>query len=77
MQDGYVHVMLRQLPSTSDTPPGKVRIELSVIDTGKVRTACGIPRRNSVVLTPDVPPFPLLQGISQHFLKVGRFLACA
>ena len=36
-QDGYVHVMLRQLPPTSDTPPGKVRIELSVIDTGKVR----------------------------------------
>ncbi|RPD61183.1 hypothetical protein L226DRAFT_462336 [Lentinus tigrinus ALCF2SS1-7] len=33
--DGYVHVMLRQLPSTSDTPPGKVKIELSVIDTGK------------------------------------------
>ncbi|KAI0360052.1 hypothetical protein OH77DRAFT_1394215 [Trametes cingulata] len=33
--DGYVHVMLRQLPPTSDTPPGKVRIELSVIDTGK------------------------------------------
>ncbi|KAI0661563.1 hypothetical protein C8Q70DRAFT_910657 [Cubamyces menziesii] len=33
--DGYVHVMLRQLPATSDTPPGKVRIELSVIDTGK------------------------------------------
>ncbi|KAI0711960.1 hypothetical protein C8T65DRAFT_739414 [Cerioporus squamosus] len=33
--DGYVHVMLRQLPNTSDTPPGKVKIELSVIDTGK------------------------------------------
>ncbi|CDO74916.1 hypothetical protein BN946_scf184988.g23 [Trametes cinnabarina] len=33
--DGYVHVMLRQLPPTSDTPPGKVKIELSVIDTGK------------------------------------------
>ncbi|KAI0768141.1 hypothetical protein BD413DRAFT_567029 [Trametes elegans] len=33
--DGYVHVMLRQLPPTADTPPGKVRIELSVIDTGK------------------------------------------
>lgn len=37
MQDGYVHVMLKQLPPTSDTPRGKVRIELSVIDTGKVR----------------------------------------
>ncbi|TFK93960.1 hypothetical protein K466DRAFT_477486 [Polyporus arcularius HHB13444] len=33
--DGYVHVMLRQLPNASDTPPGKVKIELSVIDTGK------------------------------------------
>lgn len=30
--------MLRQLPPTSDTPPGKVKIELSVIDTGKVRS---------------------------------------
>ena len=35
-QDGYVHVMLRQLPNTGDTPPGKVKIELSVLDTGKV-----------------------------------------
>nr|VWO95876.1 Uncharacterized protein [Ganoderma boninense] len=33
--DGYVHVMLRQLPNSGDTPPGKVKIELSVIDTGK------------------------------------------
>ncbi|EMD34085.1 histidine kinase [Gelatoporia subvermispora B] len=33
--DGYVHVMLRQLPPTSDTPRDKVKIELSVIDTGK------------------------------------------
>ncbi|KAH9940976.1 hypothetical protein B0H21DRAFT_753848 [Amylocystis lapponica] len=32
--DGYVHVMLRQLPPAPDTPPNKVRIELSVIDTG-------------------------------------------
>ncbi|KAL6302466.1 hypothetical protein BKA93DRAFT_858084 [Sparassis latifolia] len=30
--DGYVHVMLRQFP---DGPRNKVRIELSVIDTGK------------------------------------------
>ncbi|KAI0767913.1 hypothetical protein BC629DRAFT_1292681 [Irpex lacteus] len=29
--DGYVHIMLRQFPLT----PGKVKIELSVIDTGK------------------------------------------
>ncbi|KZT07710.1 uncharacterized protein LAESUDRAFT_724704 [Laetiporus sulphureus 93-53] len=33
--DGYVHVMLRQLPPTSETPSDKVRLELSVIDTGK------------------------------------------
>ncbi|PCH42325.1 histidine kinase, partial [Wolfiporia cocos MD-104 SS10] len=33
--DGFVHVMLRQLPPTSDTPKGKVKIEMSVIDTGK------------------------------------------
>ncbi|TFY51631.1 hypothetical protein EVJ58_g10462 [Rhodofomes roseus] len=33
--DGYVHVMLRQLPSGDDTPRNKVKIELSVIDTGK------------------------------------------
>lgn len=39
-KDGFVHVMLRQLPSTSDTPRNKVRIELSVIDTGKVRSTC-------------------------------------
>ncbi|OJT04860.1 Sensor histidine kinase AruS [Trametes pubescens] len=33
--DGYVHVQLRRLPPTSDTPRGKVRLELAVIDTGK------------------------------------------
>ncbi|TFY82873.1 hypothetical protein EWM64_g1139 [Hericium alpestre] len=33
--DGYVHVVLRQLPRTSDTPANKTKIELSVIDTGK------------------------------------------
>jgi signal transduction histidine kinase len=31
-QDGYVHVMLRQYP----LGPGEVKVELSVIDTGKV-----------------------------------------
>ncbi|TBU49766.1 hypothetical protein BD309DRAFT_850823 [Dichomitus squalens] len=33
--DGYVHVLLRQLPNSEDTPPGKVKIELAVLDTGK------------------------------------------
>ncbi|KAA1467327.1 hypothetical protein DENSPDRAFT_236297 [Dentipellis sp. KUC8613] len=33
--DGYVHVVLRQLPRTPDMPAHKVKIELSVIDTGK------------------------------------------
>ncbi|THH20416.1 hypothetical protein EW146_g955 [Bondarzewia mesenterica] len=32
--DGYVHVVLRRLPSP-DLPPNKVKIELAVIDTGK------------------------------------------
>ncbi|KAI0297235.1 hypothetical protein B0F90DRAFT_1740348 [Multifurca ochricompacta] len=34
--DGYVHVIIRQLPSTSDVPPNKVKLELVVVDTGKV-----------------------------------------
>ncbi|KAL4252318.1 hypothetical protein ABKN59_002599 [Abortiporus biennis] len=33
--DGYVHVMLRQLEPTGDQPTNTVKIELSVIDTGK------------------------------------------
>ncbi|KAK0485108.1 hypothetical protein IW261DRAFT_1330790 [Armillaria novae-zelandiae] len=33
--DGYVHVGLRQLPRTEDLPPNKVKVELSVLDTGK------------------------------------------
>lgn len=33
--DGYVHVGLRQLPRTDDLPPNKVKVELSVLDTGK------------------------------------------
>ncbi|KAK7044175.1 hypothetical protein VNI00_007895 [Paramarasmius palmivorus] len=32
--DGYVHVILRHIPSDND-PPNKVKIELSVLDTGK------------------------------------------
>lgn len=39
-QDGYVHVIIRQLPSTPDVPPNKVKLELVVVDTGKVRTGC-------------------------------------
>ncbi|KAI9512992.1 Fph type histidine kinase [Russula earlei] len=33
--DGYVHVIIRQLPPTPDLPPNKVKLELAVIDTGK------------------------------------------
>lgn len=33
--DGYVHVIIRQLPSTPDVPPNKVKLELAVVDTGK------------------------------------------
>ncbi|KAF8968010.1 hypothetical protein BDZ97DRAFT_1800465 [Flammula alnicola] len=33
--DGYVHVLLRQLPAAEDDPPNKVRVELAVFDTGK------------------------------------------
>lgn len=36
-QDGYIHVILRQLPRTEDDPPGQVKIELAVFDTGKVK----------------------------------------
>ena len=33
-----MHVIIRQLPSTSDVPQNKVKLELVVADTGKVRT---------------------------------------
>ncbi|KAL5486193.1 hypothetical protein ACEPAI_7238 [Sanghuangporus weigelae] len=33
--NGYVHILLREHPNAIDTPPGKVKIELAVIDTGK------------------------------------------
>ncbi|PPR02605.1 hypothetical protein CVT24_002176 [Panaeolus cyanescens] len=33
--DGYIHVLLRQLPRADDDPPNKVRVELAVYDTGK------------------------------------------
>ncbi|KAF4614071.1 hypothetical protein D9613_007880 [Agrocybe pediades] len=33
--EGYVHVLLRQLPPSGDDPPDKVRVELAVYDTGK------------------------------------------
>ena len=40
LQDGYVHVMLRQLATPLGASPNLVKVELSVIDTGKV---CGPP----------------------------------
>lgn len=36
LQSGFVHVMLRELRRTEDEPPNKVKIELAVLDTGKV-----------------------------------------
>ncbi|KAK2460915.1 hypothetical protein APHAL10511_007385 [Amanita phalloides] len=33
--DGFVHVQLRELPLTKEDPRDKVRVELSVVDTGK------------------------------------------
>ncbi|KAF8150767.1 hypothetical protein B0H34DRAFT_801693 [Crassisporium funariophilum] len=33
--DGYVHVVLRQLPPAKDDPQDKVKVELAVFDTGK------------------------------------------
>jgi signal transduction histidine kinase/CheY-like chemotaxis protein len=33
--DGYVHVLLRQLPRGEDDPLDKVKVELAVFDTGK------------------------------------------
>ncbi len=36
-QNGYVHVGLRELPRVEDDLPGCIKVELSVLDTGKVR----------------------------------------
>ncbi|KAF8907335.1 hypothetical protein CPB84DRAFT_1844033 [Gymnopilus junonius] len=33
--DGYVHVILRELPPSEDDPPDKIKVELAVFDTGK------------------------------------------
>ncbi|KIJ52540.1 hypothetical protein M422DRAFT_43384 [Sphaerobolus stellatus SS14] len=35
IQDGYVHVTLRQLPNNPNSPPTHVKIELGVLDSGK------------------------------------------
>lgn len=35
-KDGFVHVVLRQLPHSDEDPPNKVKVELAVLDTGKV-----------------------------------------
>jgi hypothetical protein len=35
LKDGFVHVSLRELPWEEDLPPNKLRLELSVHDTGK------------------------------------------
>lgn len=54
-----MHVMLRQYPHG----PGEVKVELSVIDTGKVFVI--------TILKCDQSTLTLsLKGISQNFLKV-------
>jgi hypothetical protein len=40
-KDGYVHVTLRQYPPAPGQPDNTARVELSVIDTGKV-CLCGM-----------------------------------
>ncbi|KAI5117962.1 hypothetical protein M0805_001623 [Coniferiporia weirii] len=32
---GYVHIVLKELHAGADTPPGNVKVELTVLDTGK------------------------------------------
>ena len=61
-QDGYVHVIIRHLPSTPDVPPNRVKLELAVVDTGKVRTYCHTNGANLIEGQ---------QGISQDFLKAS------
>jgi hypothetical protein len=56
-----VHVIIRQLPSTPDVPPNKVKLELVVVDTGKVRRDYRLNWAISIERQ---------QGISQDFLKV-------
>lgn len=34
-QGGYIHIALREAQSTGETPPNHVKLELSVLDTGK------------------------------------------
>lgn len=34
--NGFVHVILRELPPAEDDPPNKIKVELAVHDTGKV-----------------------------------------
>lgn len=68
-QDGYVHVMLRQLPLGDNDPPNKVKIELSVNDSGKV---CSI----IAILVIFAKGYRIHQGISQNFLKVRAIARC-
>jgi signal transduction histidine kinase len=36
IKDGYVHVTLRQLPANLNAPEGHIKLELGVLDSGKV-----------------------------------------
>lgn len=58
--DGFIHVALRESPHGGDTPPQNRRVELSVLDTGKVR----VYRFLSLIYLISS------KGISQDFLKV-------
>jgi hypothetical protein len=56
-----VHVQLRELPLTAEDPQGEVKVELSVIDTGKVRCSVTILRATNCLLLGNKPR--LLKGM--------------
>lgn len=59
-QNGYVHVMLRELPRSGDEAANEAKIELIVLDTGKV---CEFLLICMILIY-------LAQGISENFRKV-------
>lgn len=63
-----MHVRLQQLPSNDETPKDKVKIELSVIDTGKV-SLC-LHTKHVCSLTQWIGHKPeLLEGIVNNLLE--------
>lgn len=69
MQDGFVHVSLRQLSVANGKEERQAKLELSVLDTGKVRIRFGLAYSHYSSI--------IIAGYQSEFSQGKRELSCS